>query len=56
MPDGSIVNIYQLLPLFEDEVRYRQVMGTDALLSLFENRLGKRPLSVLDAARGSCMS
>ncbi|MDR2088851.1 MAG: suppressor of fused domain protein [Clostridiales Family XIII bacterium] len=55
MPDGSIVNIYQLLPLFEDEVKYRKVMGTDAFLNLFENNIGKRPLSVLDAARGSCI-
>jgi hypothetical protein len=54
MPDGSIVNIYQMLPLFDEEVKYRQAMGTDALLALFENRLGLRPLSVLDAARKSC--
>jgi hypothetical protein len=56
LPDGSIVNIYQVLPLFEDEVKYRQSLGTDALLTLFENRLGRRPLSVLDAARRSCLS
>ena len=56
MPDGSIVNIYQLLPLFEDEIRYRREMGTDALLALFENKLGRRPLCVTDAARGSCVS
>jgi hypothetical protein len=55
MPDGSIVNIYQMLPLFEDELQYRRVNGTDALLALFENRLGRRPLSVIDAARGSCI-
>jgi hypothetical protein len=54
MPDGSIVNIYQMLPLFDDEAKYRREMGTDALLALFEKRLGRRPLSVLDAARGSC--
>jgi hypothetical protein len=55
MPDGSIVNIYQLLPLFDGEVKYRQVNGTDALLALFENRLGRRPLAVIDAARRSCI-
>ncbi|MDR2356412.1 MAG: suppressor of fused domain protein [Clostridiales Family XIII bacterium] len=55
MPDGSIVNIYQLLPLFADEVKYRQVSGTDALLALFENRLGRRPLCVIDGARESCV-
>jgi hypothetical protein len=54
LPDGSVVNIYQLLPLFEDEVAYRRAMGTDALLTLFENKLGKRPMAVLDVARGSC--
>jgi hypothetical protein len=54
MPDGSIVNIYQVLPLFDDEVKYRQSAGTDALLSLFETKLGRRPLCVLDAARKSC--
>jgi hypothetical protein len=56
MPDGSIVNIYQTLPLFDDEVKYRQDMGTDALLALFENRLGRRALSVLDPARKSCLT
>jgi hypothetical protein len=55
MPDGSIVNIYQLLPLFDDELTYRRVNGTDALLALFEGRLGSRPLSVIDAARGNCV-
>jgi hypothetical protein len=55
MPDGSIVNIYQILPLFADEVKYRQAMGTDALLTLFESKLGRRPLCVTDAARKSCI-
>ncbi|MDR2771418.1 MAG: suppressor of fused domain protein [Clostridiales Family XIII bacterium] len=55
MPDGSIVNFYQVLPLFEDEVAYRRTMGTDVLLALFESRLGHRPLCVMDAARGSCI-
>jgi hypothetical protein len=54
MPDGSIVNIYQVLPLFDGEVKYRQSMGTDALLALFESTLGRRPLAVLDSARKSC--
>jgi hypothetical protein len=54
LPDGSIVNIYQVLPLFDDEIAYRQSEGTDALLALFESKLGPRPLSVLDVARKSC--
>jgi hypothetical protein len=54
MPDGSIVNIYQLLPLYDDEVRYRQSAGTDALLELFEKKLGRGPLTVLDVTRGNC--
>jgi hypothetical protein len=54
MPDGSIVNIYQVLPLFDGEVSYRQTMGTAALLALFESKLGRRALSVLDVTRGSC--
>jgi hypothetical protein len=54
MPDGSIVNIYQVLPLFDGEVKYRQSAGTDALLTLFETKLGLRPLCVLDTARKSC--
>jgi hypothetical protein len=54
MPDGSIVNIYQVLPLFDGEIKYRQDMGTDALLALFESTLGRRPLAVLDVVRKSC--
>ncbi|MDR3294715.1 MAG: suppressor of fused domain protein [Clostridiales Family XIII bacterium] len=56
MPDGSIVNIYQVLPVFEDEMKFRQAQGTDALLEIFEERLGRRPLAVLDVSRRSCLA
>jgi hypothetical protein len=35
MPDGSVVNLYQVTPLYEDEMEYRRTHGTDALLEAF---------------------
>jgi hypothetical protein len=56
MPDGSIVNVYQVTPLFEDEMKYRQANGTDALLKLFEERLGRYHMMVMDMGRKSCLA
>jgi hypothetical protein len=53
MPDGSVVNIYQVLPIFEDEMKYRQEKGTDALLTLLEERLDRYSLRVVDVKRRS---
>lgn len=32
MPDGSVVNFYQVVPLYEDEMEYKLECGTDELL------------------------
>jgi hypothetical protein len=55
MPDGTVVNIYQAIPLYDGEIAYRQAHGTDALLGLFEERLGRAALAVTDTKRKSCV-
>ncbi|MDR1571333.1 MAG: suppressor of fused domain protein [Clostridiales Family XIII bacterium] len=54
MPDGTVVNIYQAIPLYDGEIAYRQAQGTDALLALFEQRLGRDALAVIDTKRRPC--
>ena len=32
LPDGSIVNFYQVIPLYQDEMEYKQAYGAEELL------------------------
>lgn len=39
MPDGSLINFYQLVPLYAEEMEYKLENGTEALLELMTNNL-----------------
>jgi hypothetical protein len=56
MPDGTVINIYQLIALYDDEIAYRLERGTEALLKTFEDKLGRGALAVTDVNRPSCLS
>ncbi|MDR1625374.1 MAG: suppressor of fused domain protein [Spirochaetia bacterium] len=38
MPDGSFVNFYQMVPLYEEEVQFKLKTNAELLLKLFDNK------------------
>jgi hypothetical protein len=55
LPDGSNVNFYQIMPLYEDEMNYKIENSTEALLDKFEKAFGSADTGVIDIKRKSAI-
>ncbi|MDR3364449.1 MAG: suppressor of fused domain protein [Clostridiales Family XIII bacterium] len=55
LPNGSDVNFYQILALYENEMAYKVENGTDALLERFFERFGAGYDGVIEVGRPSAV-